>query len=138
MDVCPLTGATATSTNVFFCNGRDCHPPRIVDEKNGRFSITDYVFFPISLKPMVTFSTLARTLDCSVFAQCLKPVSHVSHGEFLLRGESRQHASGNRCKTERQRGKRRFCDQFCRVDVKEKSTEQYWESFSPDSQRVLF
>ena len=39
---------------------------------------------------------------------------------------------------ERERGKGRFCDQCCRVDVKEKSTEQYWESFSSDSQRILF
>ena len=60
-DVSPLIGATATSTNeAFFGNGRKCHPTRIVHRKNGRFSITDYVFFmwsrlksydPISLKP---------------------------------------------------------------------------------------
>ena len=56
-------------------------------------------------------------------------VSHVSHGEF-------QHASGNRCLTER--GKRKFCDQCCRVDVLDKSTEQYQESFSSDSWRILF
>ena len=30
------------------------------------------------------------------------------------------------------------CDQCCRVAVKEKSTEQYEESFSPDSQKTLF
>ena len=45
-------------------------------------------------------------------------VSHVSHGEFPLQGESKDSMqSGNRCWTER---KRRFCDQCCRVDVKEK------------------
>ena len=60
-----LIGATATSTNdVFFCNERDCHPARVMHKKNGRFSITDYVFFmwsrlksydPISLKPHARF-----------------------------------------------------------------------------------
>ena len=46
LDVCPLIGARATFTNeaFFFCNGRDCHPTRVVHKKNGRFSITDYVF----------------------------------------------------------------------------------------------
>ena len=39
---------------------------------------------------------------------------------------------------ERKRRKRRFCDQCCRVDVKVKSTEQYEESFSEESQRILF
>ena len=52
-------------------------------------------------------------------------VSHVSHD-----------ASGNRCKTERRRGKTNFCDRCCRVDVKEKSTEQ--ELFSSDSETLLF
>ena len=37
----------------------------------------------------------------------------------------------------RERRKKRCCDQCCRVDVQEKSTEQYLESFFSDSQRVL-
>ena len=50
---------------------------------------------------------------------------HVSHGDFALQIESKD-ASGNRLlDTERERGKRRFCDQCRIVDVKEKSTEQY-------------
>ena len=28
--------------NMLFCNLRDCHPTRVVDKKNGRFSITDF------------------------------------------------------------------------------------------------
>ena len=65
-------------------------------------------------------------------------VSQVFHGFCSSERKPRKHAWGNRCKTERKRVKRRFCDQCCRVDVKEQSTEQYWESFSPDSQRILF
>ena len=46
-------------------------------------------------------------------------VSHVSHGDFALQRESQESMPReNRCKTERKRGKRRFCDQCCRVDVK--------------------
>ena len=37
----------------------------------------------------------------------------------------RSRQSGNRCQTEREKGKRRFCDQCSIVDVKEKSTQQY-------------
>ena len=36
------------------------------------------------------------------------------------------HASGTRCKTERERGKRRFCDQCCRVDVEESRRNSVW------------
>ena len=39
---------------------------------------------------------------------------------------------------EREKRKRRFCDQCCRVNVKDKSTEQCLESLSSDSQRLLF
>ena len=56
--------------------------------------------------------------------------------DFSKTQKQRKHASGNRL-LDRQR-ERRFCDQCCRVDVKEKSTEQSWESFSSDSQRILF
>ena len=53
-------------------------------------------------------------------------VSHVSCDDFALqRGGQESMQSGNRWKTERKRGKRKFCDQCCRIDVKEKSTEQY-------------
>ena len=46
----------------------------------------------------------ARTLDCSVFPQCVKPLSRTAHGNFVLRREKpRNHASGNRCKTEKER-----------------------------------
>ena len=48
-------------------------------------------------------------------------VSHVSHDDFALQIESRESMqSGNRCWTERKRRKKRFCDQCCRVDVKER------------------
>ena len=40
-------------------------------------------------------------------------VSHVAHGE------------SKDSMRERERRRRRFCDQCCRVDVKQKSTEQY-------------
>ena len=64
-------------------------------------------------------------------------VLHVSHGDFVPQRESKESMQlGNRCKTERR--KRKFCAQCCRVDVKEKSTEQHQESFSSDSQRILF
>ena len=47
----------------------------------------------------------ARTLNCSVFPQCLKPLFRTSR--------------------QRKRGKRRACHQCFRADVKEKSMEQY-------------
>ena len=72
--------------------------------------------------------TNGKTLDCSVFPQCVKPsVSHVSHGDFA------QHASRNRFKAERERRERSSV-----LNVTKKSTEQYWKSFSSDSQRMLF
>ena len=66
----------------------------------------------------------ARTLDSSVFPQCLKPLFRTFLMVILLFREKAKKA-GNRCKTERKRGKRRFCDQCCTVGVREKSTEQY-------------
>ena len=45
LDVCPLIGATATSTNeAMLCNGRDCLLPREVHIKIDRFSVADLVF----------------------------------------------------------------------------------------------
>ena len=54
--------------------------------------------------------------------------SHVSCGDFALQRESKASMPRKPLQDrerERERGKRRFCDQCCRVDVKEKSTEQY-------------
>ena len=72
-------------------------------------------------------------------------VSHVSHDDIALQIESKEsmHRETD-CQTETEREteteteRERFCDQYCVVDVKEKSTEQYFESFSSDSQRILF
>ena len=64
-------------------------------------------------------------------------VSHVSHNDLALQMESKESMqSGNRL-LDRKRGKRRFSDQCCRVDVKERSTEQYLELFSSDSHEIL-
>ena len=59
-------------------------------------------------------------------------VSHASHGE------SKDSMHQETVARQREIRKRRFCDHCCRVDVKEKSTEQYWESLSSDSQRIMF
>ena len=57
----------------------------------------------------------ARTPVCSVFPQCLNPLfCTFVIGDFVLQTESKESKpSSNRC-----------CDQCCRVEVKEKSTEQ--------------
>ena len=80
------------------------------------------------------------TLDNSVFTQCLNSLfCTFLIGDFVPQRESKESMqSGNREKAERKRRKRRFFDQCCRVDVKEKSTEQYQELFASDSQRILF
>ena len=90
------------------------------------------------MKSLTSRKTLPRTLDCSVFSQCLNPLfCTFLIGDFVSQRESKEcMQSGNRCMTEK--GKRRFCDQCCSVDVKEKSTEQYLESFSSDSQKIPF
>ena len=50
-------------------------------------------------------------------------VSHVSHGEFFLQIEIRESMHRDTvARRRRDRGKKRSCDQFCRVDVKEKLT----------------
>ena len=51
--------------------------------------------------------------------------SHVSHGEFPPQGESKDSMHLETVTGQRETRKIRFCDQCCRVDVKEKSTEQY-------------
>ena len=69
---------------------------------------------PTSRKPRT------RILDNWVFPQCLHPLFRTL--KPLL---------------DRNRRKRRFCDQCCRIDVKEESTEQYLELFSSDSHEIL-
>ena len=64
-------------------------------------------------------------------------VSHVPYGEFALQREIQESVLRETVARQREREKR-FRDQCCRDDVKEKSTEQYKESFSSDSQRLLF
>ena len=65
-------------------------------------------------------------------------VSQRSHDDFALHTEGKESMqSGNRCSTERNGRKRMFCAQCCRIDVKEKSTEQYQEFFSSDSHEIL-
>ena len=59
-------------------------------------------------------------------------------GDFALQRESKESMPRETVARQRKRGKRRFCDQRCRVGVKEMSTEQYQESFSSDSKRILF
>ena len=46
-------------------------------------------------------------------------------GDFALQRESKESMLRETVARQKKRGKRRFCDQRCRVDVKEKSTEQY-------------
>ena len=62
----------------------------------------------------------ARTLDCSVFPQCLKPLFRTFHMVVLLFRESQESMPRE---TVARQGKRRNR----RVDVKEVSTEQYWD-----------
>ena len=52
--------------------------------------------------------------------------SHVSHYDFALQIESKvsMHRETG-CLTEREKEKRKFCDQCCQVDVRVKSTEPY-------------
>ena len=85
--------------------------------------------------------TRTRTLDCSMFSQCLNPLFRTFLMMILLfKKRAKKACIGKPIarQREREKGKRRFYDQCCRVDVKEKSTEQYSESFSSDSQKILF
>ena len=63
-------------------------------------------------------------------------VSHVSHGDFVFQRESKESTPRETIARERERERekkrererereRRFCDQCCKVDLKEESTEQY-------------
>ena len=70
-------------------------------------------------------------------------VSHVSQGDCALQKEDKEsmhretdYQTGR--EKQKERGKMRFCDQCCRIDVKEKSTEQCSELFSSDSLKILF
>ena len=66
-------------------------------------------------------------------------VSHVSHDNFALQIESKEsmHRETD-CQTERKKGKRRFCNQCCIVDVEEKSTEQYRSHSLQTLLKILF
>ena len=80
----------------------------------------------------------------SVFPQCLNPLfCTFLIGDFALETESKEgmHRETD-CWTEREReekekGKRRFCDQCCIVDAKERSTERH-QCESEESQKFLF
>ena len=71
---------------------------------------------------------------------CETSVSPISRGDLDLQKESKESLpdSGNRGQTEDAEGQRRFCDQCWRVDVENRSTTQYEESFSSDSTRIPF
>ena len=64
-------------------------------------------------------------------------VSPVSHGEFLFQGKSKDSMHRATVARQRERRKINLCGQCCRVHVKEKSTEQYEESFSSDSENSI-
>ena len=67
-------------------------------------------------------------------------ISHVDQTVSVIESD-RQHTIIIQCPSaqrEREKGKWRFCDQCCKVDVKKKSTEKYQESLSSLSQRILF
>ena len=79
-----------------------------------------------------------------MFSQCLNPLFRTFFMMMLLlKWKAKKACIGKPIGRERERerkrekGKRRFCDQCCIVDGKEKSTEQYQESFSSDSQKIL-
>ena len=88
---------------------------------------------PTSRKPRT------RTLDKSMFPQCLNPLCRTFLMMILLFKYKAEKSmqSGNRCQTEREKGKRRFCDQCCTVDVKERLTERY-SCESEESQQNSF
>ena len=71
---------------------------------------------------------------------CETSDSPIFRGDLDLQKESQESLpdSGNRGQTEDAEGQRRFCDQCWRVDVENRSTTQYKESFSSDSTRIPF
>ena len=62
--------------------------------------------------------------NISDFSMFEASVSHVSQVSFLFREKAKKACIGKPL-LDRERRKRRFCDQHCRVDVEETSTEQY-------------
>ena len=76
------------------------------------------------ISPSHTLCSFVWSAVLAVAARLLR-VSHVSHGELALLREIQESTPRETVARQRERGKRRFCDQCCRVDVKEKSTEQY-------------
>ena len=74
LDVCSLIGATATFTNeAFFCNGRDCHPTRVIHKKK-KLPIFDH---------RQCFSVWSRLKSCDPIS--LKPHANFSHEPSFLR-----------------------------------------------------
>ena len=87
------------------------------------------------LKSLTSRNTHEKIGHFDVFTMFESSVSHVSHDDLALQiGSKEIMQSGNRCQRERERGKRRFCDQCCRVDVKGRSTELY-QCESAESQK---
>ena len=80
----------------------------------------------ITMASLASRKPSARALDCSVFPQCLKPLFRKFLKVVLLFREKAKKACLGKPLQDRVRDEReRFCDQCCRVDVNEKSTEQY-------------
>ena len=66
------------------------------------------------------------------------PVSHVSHDGFTLQLESKESMqSKNRCYTQRNGRKKKFRDQWCTVNVKERLMERC-ECESEEPQKIIF
>ena len=76
----------------------------------------------------------ARALDCSVFPQCLKPLFRKFLMVILFLREKAKKACLGKSLQDRERRKRRFCDQRWRADVKEKC-EGYVSSANQTTQR---
>ena len=93
-------------------------------------------------EPNHTFSGFSRTTNentrhVGVLTVFESSVTQRSHDDFALQVESKENMQpGNRFQTERNRWKRRFCDQCGWIDVKEKSTEQNLELFSSGSHEI--
>ena len=94
-----------------------------------------------SMKSLTSRKTHTRTLDCSVFSQCLNPLFRTFLIMILLFKKKAKKASAAKPMLDREKERKErggFFYQCCIVDVKEKSTEQYEESFSSDSQKIPF
>ena len=66
-------------------------------------------------------------------------VSHVSNGDFALQRESQESMPRETVARQREREEREgSVISVAESMSRKKSTEPYWESFSSDSQRILF